>query len=51
MTSIAGELERVLGSTERREELIALGREQSRQFSWARCAELIVTELTRAARD
>jgi len=48
----AGALERamaeVLGSSERRVELSARGRERAAGFSWARCAELTVAAYRRA---
>jgi glycosyltransferase involved in cell wall biosynthesis len=36
---IAAAIERVLGSTDRRDQLIALGRQQCQQFSWKKCAQ------------
>ena len=48
-TSIAGALERVLRSPERRAELAARGRARAGEFSWERTAQLTLRALERAA--
>jgi glycosyltransferase involved in cell wall biosynthesis len=49
VASIAGGLERLLSSPERRAELGALALQRAQQFSWARCAEHTLAALERAA--
>ncbi|HWF51704.1 MAG TPA: glycosyltransferase family 1 protein [Solirubrobacteraceae bacterium] len=50
VASIAGGLERLLRSPERRAELGARGRERAQAFSWTRTAELTLGALEQAAR-
>jgi glycosyltransferase involved in cell wall biosynthesis len=45
---IVGALERVVGSPATRTELVRLGRERARDFTWARCADLTVRAYRRA---
>jgi alpha-1,3-rhamnosyl/mannosyltransferase len=48
LTETAAALERVVGSRATHDELVRLGEERARTFTWARCAELTVQSYRRA---